>query len=227
MEKKEILRVTKNIADIKRLYKTTRRTFGAIEEIFERKIRFKGLKLLNIKEGEIVLEIGFGRGEALIEISKAVGSKGKAYGIDITPERVEFTKKRFEKIRLASRVDLREGDARKMAYKKELFDAVYIASTLELFDTPDIPKVLIEIKRVLKPTGRLLAISISRKNRECSKIIKIFEWQHQRFSQNASCRPIYLEESLINVGYKIIEKEELLMAKIFPMKIVVAKPITS
>ncbi len=227
MAKKEILRVTKNIAEIKRIYKTTKRTFGAIEEIFERKIRLKGLKLLNIKEGEIVLEIGFGRGEALIEIARAVGSKGKAYGIDITPERVEFTKKRIEKIRLARRVDLREGDARKMIYKKEMFDAVYIASTLELFDTPDIPKVLREIKRVLKPTGRLLAISISRKDQECSKIIKIFEWQHQRFPQNASCRPIYLEESLINLGYEIIEVEELLMAKIFPMKVVLSKPIKS
>lgn len=46
-----------------------------------------------MKEGEKVLKIGFGRGTALIEISKAVGEKGKVYGIDLIPEMVKFARK--------------------------------------------------------------------------------------------------------------------------------------
>jgi len=43
------------------------------------------------------------------------------------------------------------------------------------------------------------------------------------FPKHASCRPIYLEDSLKEAGYRIIKVEVLLLAKIFPMKIVSAK----
>ncbi|HEX77625.1 MAG TPA: methyltransferase domain-containing protein [Dehalococcoidia bacterium] len=71
--------------------------------------------------------------------------------------------------------------------------AIYMASTLELFDTPDIPRVLQEIKRVLKPRGRLVVASMSREGHENSKFLRFYEWLHQRFPRYASCRPIYVE----------------------------------
>jgi len=47
-----------------------------------------------------------------------------------------------------------------MLYLDNLFDAVYMASVLELFNTPDIPRILREVKRVLKPEGHLVVVSI-------------------------------------------------------------------
>lgn len=220
MSTKEILRVK---GDIKATYAKLSKIYAILEEKFEKKLREKGLELLDVQKGEVVLEIGFGTGCSLVEIAKSVGETGKVYGIDLTPEMVKLSKERLEKEGLEERAELQEGNARKMSYRDNMFDAVYMASTLELFDTPDIAKVLREIKRVLKPTGRLGVVSIAKEGHEDSKILKFYEWLHQKIPKYASCRPIYVEDSIKDTGYKIIKTEEMMIAKLFPMKIVMAK----
>lgn len=224
MKEKEILRVKVNDIQMKKIYGLFSKFYGFVEKI-EKGLRKKGLELLNLKEGEIALEIGFGKGTSLVEMAKSVGEKGKVYGIDLTPVMVESAKQQLARKGLLKRVELYEGDAKKLPYKDNMFDAVYIASTLELFDTDDIPRVLMEVKRVLKTSGRLCVVSIPREGRENTFALKAYEWFYRTFPNWSSCRPIYVEESVINAGYKIIQKDESFMTKFFPMKIVIAKPL--
>ena len=222
--KRDILRVPATLEDIKRSYAKISGLYATLEGRFEKRLRDRGLELLSIREGEVVLEIGFGTGYALREIACSVGETGKAYGIDVTPQMLEKTQKRLEKAGLLERVELHEGDARSMPYEDNLFDAVYVASTLELFDTPDIPKILAEIKRVLKPDGRLVVASMSKEGREDSRFLRFYEWLHQRIPRYASCRPIYVEDSIREAGFRIIGSEELLLGRVVPMRIVIAIP---
>ena len=221
MPRKEILRVK---GDIKATYAKLSRVYAVHEGTFERKLRDRGLELLGVQEGETVLEIGFGTGHSLVEIAKRVGETGKVYGVDVTPKMVGLARKRLEKEGLAKRVELYQGDAREMPYENKRFDAVYSASTLELFDTPDIPRVLAEIKRVLKPGGRLGIISMPKEGHEDSMVLRFYEWIHRTFPKYASCRPIYVEDSVRDAGFEIMEVEEMMMARLFPMKIVMAEP---
>lgn len=221
MPEKEILRVR---GDIKETYAKLSKIYATVEGRFEKKLRERGLELLDVKEGEAVLEIGFGTGHSLVEIARSVGETGKACGIDLTPEMVELAKKRLEKEGLAERVELNKGDAREMPYRDRQFDGVYMAGTLELFDTPDIPRVLAEVKRVLKPTGRLVLASMTKEGHEGSRVLRSYEWIHRKFPRYASCRPIYVEDSVRSAGFEIEIAEEVLLSGIFPMKIVVAKP---
>lgn len=223
-EQGDILRVSAIPEDIKKSYGLLSRFYGFLEGKFEKGLREQGLKLLAVQEGEIVLEIGVGTGFSLQEIAQSVGTTGKAYGIDITPEMLRLTEKRLRKSALMDRVELHEGDARTMPYGDNMFDAVYMAATLELFDTPDIPKVLVEIKRVLKQQGRLVVASLSKEGREDFWFVRLYEWLHQKFPKYASCRPIYVEQTIKDAGFDVTKRQEFMIMKLVPMKLVMAMP---
>ena len=107
-----------------------------------------------------------------------------------------------------------------MPYDDNIFDAVFMSFTLELFDTPEIPELLKEVKRVLKPGGRLGVTSISREDRQ-SVLLRLYEWAHNKWPRYVDCRPIYVQHSLRDAGYEIKSKEKV---KVFglPGEIVVA-----
>lgn len=222
---KEILSVRASLDDIKKSYGVLSRSYSILEGKMEKGLREKGLQLLDVREGEEVLEVGIGTGFSLVEIAKAVGEKGKAYGLDITPQMLDMSRKQVEKGGLANRVELQEADARRMPYQDNKFDAVYLASTLELFDTPDILRVLKEIKRVLKCSGRLAVASLTKEGREGSVFIRFYEWLHQKIPRYASCRPIYVEKSVTDAGYEITKTDQFVIVKLVPFKLVVARPL--
>ena len=222
----KMLRVPVSLEDMKNGYGVVSRFYAVVEGIFEKGLRQKGLQLLSITPGEVVLEVGVGTGYSLKEMANSVGENGKAYGIDVTPQMLEITRKRLRKAGLMDRVELYEGDARSMPYEDGKFDAVYMAATLELFDTPDIPRVLSEIKRVLKPSGRLGVVSLTKESREDSLFIRFYEWLHQKVPKYASCRPIYVEELVKDAEYEIIKTDQFVIAKLVPWKLLVARPLT-
>jgi len=173
----DILPVIRSKEEARQLYNRISRLYDCLAGTFEHKYRQMALENLAIQAGETVLEIGFGTGHCLRKIAQAVGSSGRVYGVDISPAMLEVAEKRLKKAVLMDRVELYCGDAAELPYDNETFDAVFMSFTLELFDTPEIPKVLEQIKRVLRPGGRLGVVSMSKDNGE-SIILKLYEWTH-------------------------------------------------
>jgi len=217
-----VLRVRVTPETIRKSYGKLSQFYAFLESKFERGLREKGIKLLAVKDGEIVLEIGTGTGFALREIARSVGTSGKAYGLDVTPEMLHSTEKRLRRAGLMNRVELDEGDAKALRYGDDIFDAVYMSATLELFDTPDIDRVLSEVRRVLKPQGRLVVASMSKEGREDFWFVRLYEWLHQKLPKYASCRPLYLDKTIRDAGFDIAKSEEHLIMKLVPMKLVLA-----
>lgn len=215
-----ILPVPRTKEEAKQFYDWISRFYDYLVGAFERKYAEMALDRLFLEEGEIVLEIGFGTGHCLKRIAKCIGQTGKAYGIDISSGMLEVTKERLDEAGLTDRVDLHCGDAVSLPYDEDTFDAVFMSFTLELFDTPEIPKVLHEIKRVLKLGGRLGLVSMSKENGG-SIILRLYEWAHMKWPKYVDCRPIYVEQSLRDAEYEIKSSEKIKLLGL-PGKIIVA-----
>jgi len=221
VEKERISRVYRSKNEAEKAYTKMSRTYDLFAGTFEARYSDMALKYLDIKTGEHVLEIGFGTGCNLSKMAKSVGDTGKIYGIDLSSGMLGVAEKRLSRTGLLDRVELICGDAAKIPYDSGNFDAVFISFTLELFDTPEIPVVLNEIKRVLKPNGRFGIISMSKESRT-TPLIKLYEWAHRKFPQYADCRPIYVEQSVRDAGFTISFSETHKLSGL-PVKIVLAQ----
>jgi ubiquinone/menaquinone biosynthesis C-methylase UbiE len=131
------------------------------------------------------------------------------------------TEKKLKKAKVLDRAELHLGDAKSLPFKDNFFDKVFTSFTLEIFDSPEIPEVLKEIKRVLKPTGKLGIISYSKAGRN-RKAVKIYEWFHRKIPKYINCRPIYLEQSVKNAEFKIIDVKKTTIYRL-PIDIVIAE----
>jgi demethylmenaquinone methyltransferase/2-methoxy-6-polyprenyl-1,4-benzoquinol methylase len=174
-----VLPVPRTKDEAKRFYDRISGHYDYLTGAFERKYAQMALERLSIVEGETVLEIGFGTGHSLKRIAESAGKTGKVYGIDISSGMLEVTRRRLDKAGLMDRVELYCGDTSNLPYSDNTFDAAFMSFTLELFDTPEVPRLLEEVKRVLKPGGRLGVISVSKENGE-SVLLRLYEWAHRK-----------------------------------------------
>jgi len=197
-----ILRVLQSKEETKGFYNKIARFYDLMAERSEGPMREAGLRLLAVKKGERVLEIGFGTGHSLATLAKAVGPDGKVFGIDLSDQMVKLARGLLSKTALLKRSQLISGDAATLPYPNESMDAVFMSFTLELFDTPEIPKVLAECKRVLKPGGRIVVVGMSKDGPD-EILIEAFQWTHKHFPNYLDCRPIYVRQAMKQAGFEI------------------------
>jgi arsenite methyltransferase len=108
------------------------------------------LGLMN--EGETVLDLGCGAGTDLLIAAQMVGARGQAIGIDITPSMVQRARDSAAEMGLEN-VEVHEGAIEQLPLPNESVDVVISNGVIDL--VPDKEAVFSEIKRVLKPGGRL------------------------------------------------------------------------
>ncbi len=197
-----VLRVLQTKSETKAFYDKIAKVYDLLSERSERPMREAGLKMLAAVPGEHLLEIGFGTGHILAELADAVGPTGRVFGIDISQNMLAHAKDLLIGKGLLDRVSLHCGDAESLPYGSDLIDGVFTCFTLELFDTPDIPQVLAECKRVLRPGGRIVVVAVSKEGKE-RLIIHAFGWTHRHFPNLMDCRPIYVRRALEASGFVI------------------------
>ncbi len=199
-----ISRVNRSRKAAKTTYNRYSLLYDFISGSFERQYAMTGLRMLDVQSKEYVLEVGFGTGHALVYLAHLVGQNGRVTGIDISERMCGIARQRTEKAGIADRVTIHCKDAMKMPFGAAQFDAIFMSFTLELFDTPDIPRLLKECKRVLKPHGRIVNVSLLKQTDE-SRIERLYEWVHKLFPQWVDCRPIYGSQALAQADFTILE----------------------
>ncbi|MEJ2705016.1 MAG: methyltransferase domain-containing protein [Sedimentisphaerales bacterium] len=199
-----VLRVLQSKEETKAFYNKIAKVYDVLAEHSEAPVRKTGLEMLDVQPGWKVLEIGFGTGHSLIELARFVGPSGKVFGLDLAEKMVEIARKRADEEGLGDRIELSCGDALHLPYESESLNGIFMSFTLELFDTPDIPQVLAECKRVLRPAGRIVVVGMSRVSPE-GLIMEVFEWTHRHFPNYLDCRPILVRRAIEDAGFQICD----------------------
>lgn len=109
------------------------------------------LHLLNVKNGEKILDVGCAAGSMMVYCG-LLGAE--VYGIDISMESIKEANKYLNKYTLKGRAIV--GDARKMDFPENYFDKAISSDFFEHMATEDNIEVLKEMKRVLKPNGTII-----------------------------------------------------------------------
>ena len=109
------------------------------------------LGAFRLKEGERVLEVGPGTGYYSVEAARRVGPSGRLICMDLQPEMLGEAHRRVEAARL--RADFLQADALALPLRSASVDHAFLITVLG--ELPDRAVGLGEIRRVLRPNGRL------------------------------------------------------------------------
>lgn len=139
-----------NTVDIRAAY---RRYAKIYDKVFGRafKAGHEAVRTLAFSRGEKVLEIGVGTGLSLPMYPRDI----HIVGIDLCEEMLDVARKRIAKHGLS--VDLQTMNAEDMRFESKTFDkvvAMYVVSV-----TPNLPRLIGEMKRVCKQGGEIVIVN--------------------------------------------------------------------
>jgi ubiquinone/menaquinone biosynthesis C-methylase UbiE len=192
LNKKEVVRVYSRIAFF----------YDVWGNLTESKARKRALQLANIQNGESVLEVAVGTGLAFYEIVKA-NPNGKNYGIDLTESMLDKARQKINQTN--AHYQLAVGDAYNLDFREAQFDVVVNNYMFDLLPEADFAKVLAQFKRVLKPSGRLILVNMTKGEHFYQRL---YETLYQiNPSWLGGCRGVLLTGELKKAGFKNISRE--------------------
>jgi len=109
--------------------------------------------VLEPREGERILELGPGDGLYTLPVAESLAPSGRLDALDIQQEMVDHLTREAADSGL-SNIDAVQGDATALPFPDACFDAAFLVTVLG--EVPDQDAALRELRRVLKPGGRLV-----------------------------------------------------------------------
>ena len=110
-------------------------------------------RILAPQPGERVLEVGPGTGYYSLDVAEQIAPDGVLDILDLQQEMLDHTMRKASERHITNIVPT-QGDAQELPYPDATFDAAYM--TVTLGEVPDQDAALRELRRVLKPSGRLI-----------------------------------------------------------------------
>lgn len=144
------------------------RYYGAVSWLLtrgrERAFRERLVDLARIELGEAVLDVGCGTGTLALAAKRRVGPGGVVYGIDASPEMIARARKKA--VKADAGVVFQTAVVESLPFPDARFDVVLSTLMLHHLPRPAREQCVREIRRVLRPGGRLLAVDFATPTRE-------------------------------------------------------------
>ncbi len=110
----------------------------------------KNFKTLNLKQGQVVVDYGCGPARYIENASKAVGTNGKVYAVDIHPLAIENVNTKIKQKQLKN-VEAVLADGYSTSLKDKSIDVIYALDMFHMISSP--LGLLREFHRILKDDG--------------------------------------------------------------------------
>jgi SAM-dependent methyltransferase len=108
------------------------------------------IEALGLRLGDVVLDIGCGTGQTLLQLAERVGADGRVIGVDVASSLLKLAKQRAERL---NQVSLVQADATVLEMPSDSADAVFSRFGVMAFD--DAIAAFTNFAGILKPAGRL------------------------------------------------------------------------
>jgi ubiquinone/menaquinone biosynthesis C-methylase UbiE len=124
----------------------------------EGRFRAEQIRLARLVSGESVLDVGSGTGGFAIAAARTVGPNGRVTGIDPSPEMVRHAAAKARRARSSATFAATVVEA--LPYPDASFDVVTMSLVLHQLPSDAFHAGMVEVRRVLKPGGRLFAVDM-------------------------------------------------------------------
>lgn len=130
----------------------------------EGRLREEQVRLARLAPGESVLDVGCGTGGFSIAAARVVGPTGSVVGVDASPEMVGRARAKARRAR--STAAFRTAAIEALPFADASVDVVVLSLVLHQLPSDAFHAGMVEVRRVLRPGGRLLAVDIGGPQRE-------------------------------------------------------------
>ncbi|KAB2333687.1 demethylmenaquinone methyltransferase [Bacillus mesophilum] len=148
-----------------RVHKVFEKIYGNYDKMnsvisFQQHVRWRKdvMKRMNVPKGAKTLDVCCGTADWSIALAEAVGDQGEVFGLDFSKNMLKIGEQKVKELQL-NHVKLVHGNAMELPFPDDSFDFVTIGFGLR--NVPDYLQVLKEMRRVVKPGGKVVCLETS------------------------------------------------------------------
>jgi len=210
------------VHDVRAIYSRRSRIYSKTVAPLEFPNHLRAIEKAAIQPHDLVLEVAVGPGLALRQLAQKVDPSTVVQGVDLSPGMLAVARNTLQTAGITN-VTLSEGSATNLTFPDETFDVLYNAYMLDLIPLAEMPKVLNEFWRILKPGGRLVLLNMSKPDAQTTTLReRLYPLLPPKLALYliGGCRPVLMEKPVQQAGFQGIERE--FVPGKFPSEIVTA-----
>jgi ubiquinone/menaquinone biosynthesis C-methylase UbiE len=184
--------------------------------LYETRAKQRAVDYLGLAPGQFVLNAGLGTGKYYNGVQDVVGEQGMAIGIDLSCSMLQVARSR-------QITALAQADGAWLPFASASFDRLLCTYVLDLVALADLPRWLAEFRRVLKPAGCMVLVSLTEGvNLPSRGFVALWKLAY-RISPIAcgGCRPLQLAGLVRQAGFECVERRVVLQLGV-PSELLVA-----
>lgn len=185
--------ILENKANARQFYKYLSKVYDSINPfIWNAEMRDTALEWLELSDNDRVLDVGSGTGfgtEGLLECTPDV------HGLDQSIHQME---KAFEKFGRTETVKFYRGDAERLPFQADSFDAIWSSGSIEYWPNPE--AALTEFQRVVRPGGAVLVVGPDYPN---SKVFQLLADAIMLFYDETEAQRMFESTGFVDIEHHI------------------------